>query len=291
MYRQYDTQVLRKVQMTEKKILEKFISICEKYDLKYFIVFGTLLGTVRHKGFIPWDDDIDVGMLRKDYERFLEVAQKECGDEYFVQTIDTDPKYHLYFAKMRMNDTEFVEESLQASGSVSGFYIDIFPYDVLPDDEKEMQKHMKKAIYYTMLLSANKVAEPQIARSNVIVNTIKSVIWFGLHYGMKVFGIKGDYVWKKCSQIMKKFEGSDNQRLTTFSADAAQLIIYKEELMDVEELEFEDIVVKVPKGYHKILERNYGDYMKLPPEDQRMNHVPVRIRFSGETEAMTFEES
>ena len=101
----------------EKQILCKYIEICEKYHLRYFVAFGTLLGTVRHKGFIPWDDDIDVGMPREDYERFLQIAQKECGEEYFLQTVDTDPEYHLYFAKLRMNRTRFVENSLQKSGT------------------------------------------------------------------------------------------------------------------------------------------------------------------------------
>ena len=143
-YRGYDEELLRRIKDSEKDILRKFILICEKYNLDYFVVFGTLLGTIRHEGFIPWDDDIDVGMLRTDYEKFLEVAQKECGEEYFIQTIDTDPNYHLYFAKMRMNNTVFVEDSLQKTTGNDGFYIDIFPYDVIPDDDIVMKKYMKK---------------------------------------------------------------------------------------------------------------------------------------------------
>ena len=85
LYRRYDEEILKKIKETEKEILLKFVSICEKYNLNYFVVFGTLLGTIRHKGFIPWDDDIDVGMLRKDYEKFLEVAQQECGEDFFCR--------------------------------------------------------------------------------------------------------------------------------------------------------------------------------------------------------------
>ena len=291
MYREYDAQLLRKVQMTEKKILEKFISICEKHELKYFAVFGTLLGTIRHKGFIPWDDDIDVGMPRRDYEKFLKVAQEECGDEYFLQTIDTDPEYHLYFAKLRMNGTEFVEDTLQDAGSVTGFYIDIFPYDIIPNDEKEWKKHMKRAVFYGMLLSVNKVKEPQIARGNAIVNLVKSVVWAILHYGMKLLGVKGKCIWEQCMQAMTKYENTNNQRLTTFAADASKWIVYDEEIRDVEELAFEDIVIATPKGYDAILRRNYGDYMQMPPEEQRVNHMPVKIRFSDEKDIVFSEES
>lgn len=290
MYREYDAKLLRKVQMTEKKILEKFISICEKYHLKYFVVFGTLLGTVRHKGFIPWDDDIDVGMPRGDYEKFLKVAQEECGNEYVLQTIDTDSRYHLYFAKLRMNDTEFVENTLQDAGSIDGFYIDIFPYDIIPDNEKEWRKHMKESVFYGMLLSVNRVREPQIARSGAIADSAKSMVWAILHYGMKVLGIKGTFVWKKCMQTMTKYENTKNKRLTTFAADASKWIVYDEEIGDMEELAFEDIVVAVPKGYDAILKRNYGDYMQVPPKEQRVNHMPVRIRFLGEKEALIFKE-
>lgn len=290
MYREYDAQLLRKVQMTEKHILEKFISICEKYELKYFLVFGTLLGAIRHKGFIPWDDDIDVGMLREDYEKFLEVAQEECGDEYFVQTVNTDSKFHLYYAKMRMSDTEFVEKSLQSAGSASGFYIDIFPYDVLPDDDKEMRQYLKQAINCGMLLSVNRSKEPQIAQGTMLVNIIKRAVWFVLHYGMKILGISGDYVWNRCARVMRKYENCVGKRVTTFLVDAEESIIFMDELEEVVDLEFEDIIVKAPKGYVKILERYYGDYMTLPPKEQRVNHVPVRIRFAGE-EAMTFEEN
>lgn len=290
MYRQYDTQILNRVQMTEKQILKKFISICEKYNLKYFVVFGTLLGVIRHKGFIPWDDDIDVAMPREDYDKFLEVAQKECGDSFFLQTVDTDQKYHLYFAKLRMRDTEFVESVLQDAGSVGGFYIDIFPYDVIPDNEKECKKYMKKTVFYGMLLSANKVKEPQVAKGNMFVNFIKDVIWFILHYGMKILGIKGEIIWKRCVEIFTEYKYSENKRMTTFSAEACKWIVYKEEIENLDWFEFEDLKVKVPRGYDTILKRNYGDYMKLPPMEQRVNHMPVRIRFPEESRAMIFGE-
>ena len=163
-YREYDTEILNRIKDVEKQILCKYIEICEKYHLRYFVAFGTLLGTVRHKGFIPWDDDIDVGMPREDYERFLQIAQKECGEEYFLQTVDTDPEYHLYFAKLRMNRTRFVENSLQKAGSVTGFYIDIFPYDEISDDEEEMEKQLNRAVRWGMILSIYKVKEPQIGQ-------------------------------------------------------------------------------------------------------------------------------
>ena len=251
-YREYDTEILNRIKDVEKQILCKYIEICEKYHLRYFVAFGTLLGTVRHKGFIPWDDDIDVGMPREDYERFLQIAQKECGEEYFLQTVDTDPEYHLYFAKLRMNRTRFVENSLQKSGSITGFYIDIFPYDEISDDEAEMEKQLNRAVRWGMILSIYKVKEPQIGQYGPAKDFVMRSIWHILH-----------------------------------GADAKKWIIEKKEIEQLVDVPFENITVKIPCGYDAILTRCYGDYMKLPDEKDRVNHMPVEIQFPGE-EVMTF---
>ena len=241
-YREYDTEILNRIKDVEKQILCKYIEICEKYHLRYFVAFGTLLGTVRHKGFIPWDDDIDVGMPREDYERFLQIAQKECGEEYFLQTVDTDPEYHLYFAKLRMNRTRFVENSLQKS---------------------------------------------QIGQYGPAKDFVMRSIWHILHGGMHLCGISAKMVWKKCNQAFMKKPEKGSSRMTTFAADAKKWIIEKKEMEQLVEVPFEDITVKIPCGYDAILTRCYGDYMKLPDEKDRVNHMPVEIQFPGE-EVMTF---
>lgn len=92
---------MTKLQKIELEILKKIDEVCKKHNIKYWIDSGTLLGAVRHKGFIPWDDDIDIAMLREDYEKFLKVAQKDFGNEYFLQTKNTDKKYPLFYAKVR----------------------------------------------------------------------------------------------------------------------------------------------------------------------------------------------
>ena len=271
----------------EKQILCKYIEICEKYHLRYFVAFGTLLGTVRHKGFIPWDDDIDVGMPREDYEKFLQIAQKECGEEYFLQTVDTDSEYHLYFAKLRMNHTRFVENSLQKAGSVTGFYIDIFPYDEISDDEAEMEKQLNRAVRWGMLLSIYKVKEPQIGQYGPAKDFVMRSIWHILHGGMHLCGISAKTVWKKCNQAFMQKPKKGSSRMTTFAADAKKWIIEKKEIEQLVDVPFEDITVKIPGGYDAILTRCYGDYMKLPDEKDRVNHMPVEIQFPGE-EVMTF---
>ena len=258
----YEPEVLKQLQGEILSILDDFIRICEDYHLEYFGIAGTGIGALRHKGFIPWDDDIDVGMPREDYEKFLQIAQKECGEEYFLQTVDTDPEYHLYFAKLRMNHTRFVENSLQKAGSVTGFYIDIFPYDEISDDEAEMEKQLNRAVRWGMILSIYKVKEPQIGQYGPAKDFVMRSIWHILHGGMHLCGISAKTVWKKCNQAFMQKPKKGSSRMTTFAADAKKWIIEKKEIEQLVDVPFEDITVKIPGGYDAILTRCYGDYMK-----------------------------
>lgn len=123
---------LRQLQLCELEILQEFVRICQKHDLNYYLIAGTLLGAVRHQGFIPWDDDIDVVMLRKDYDRFAEICKEELDSKYFYQSPDTDPHYFLTYAKLRKNDTEVFEERFQHSEFHKGVFLDVFPLDYCP---------------------------------------------------------------------------------------------------------------------------------------------------------------
>lgn len=123
---------LRQLQLCELGILDKFIEICDKYDLTYYLVGGTLLGAVRNQGFIPWDDDIDVIMPRRDYDRFAQVCQEELGAEYFYQSYDTDPNYFLTYAKLRKEGTLYCEQRFEHAQFHKGVFLDIMPLDFCP---------------------------------------------------------------------------------------------------------------------------------------------------------------
>ncbi len=133
--------LIKEVQAIELEILLEVDRICREYEIPYFLDSGTLLGAVRHKGFIPWDDDIDIGMLRSDYERFLSIANRELGSEYFLQTYRTDGA-PIMFAKVRKKGTTFVEFRLRNIPMEHGLFIDVFPYDFLPQ-EGDVWQHIK----------------------------------------------------------------------------------------------------------------------------------------------------
>lgn len=127
-----DDSKLRALQLCELEILNEFVRVCERHNLRYFLVGGTLLGAVRHQGFIPWDDDIDVGMLREDYEKFSKIAQVELSEQYFYQSPQTDPHYFLTYNKIRKHGTQVYEERFRNSNFHKGVFIDIFPLDFCP---------------------------------------------------------------------------------------------------------------------------------------------------------------
>ena len=133
---------LRKVQLTELKILEKIDEICKKNNINYFLIGGTLLGAVRHKGFIPWDDDIDVGMLREDYEKFINVCLKNgaLGKDYYLHCNESDNDYFIPFIKVKKNNTTFAEKNIENINTHKGIFLDIFPYDNVPKPHSFCEK-------------------------------------------------------------------------------------------------------------------------------------------------------
>ena len=134
--KEYDQETLKKLHTVQLEMLDAFTEICNKYHFHYSLAGGTMLGAIRHKGFIPWDDDIDVLMLRKEYEEFLKVAQKELGDKYYLDHFEINSDYHLQFAKIKKNGTIFDEAGIHHLDNHKGIFIDIFPTDNVYDNVK-----------------------------------------------------------------------------------------------------------------------------------------------------------
>lgn len=239
----------------ELDMLYKFMNICNKHNLKWWVDGGTLLGAVRHKGFIPWDDDIDVFMLREDYDKFIDIAKTEITGNYFLQTDWTDDTWFCH-AKMRRTDTTAIlDKDLSAKFNFNqGIFIDIFPFDNVPDNEIEYNFFMNELyLIKTEMLS------------------LRSRWW--------LYERNNEELYKRCLDLRDEYESKRrkyNNIKYSYVANLGLPSIIPDVRKKISELNayiympFEMLTVPVPGGYDSILKRLYGDYME--PVKGTSNH-------------------
>lgn len=255
---------LQEIKTCELSMLGCFKEICDKLNIKYYILGGTLLGAVRHKGFIPWDDDVDVFIMREDYEVFLQKAPSMLPEEYFLQTHLTDENYPNNFAKLRDRRTTFIEKSSGKIKMNHGVYIDIFPLDYYPDTRfgSIIFKFRKKLLTWRI----NTVFDFQ----NVSLKTKIATAFSALLYpSVKKAVLKREKLFKSVKKSTLVVNNS--------GAWLEKEIIPLDWCKDSVDLQFENLMLRAPKDYHKWLTFVYGDYMSLPPEDERKPHHFVEI--------------
>ena len=147
----YISEAMKRYWAASLVCVSVFSEICERHNLKWWADWGTLLGAYRHQGFIPWDDDIDIGMLREDYEKFSAIATKSLGDCFIWQSWHNDTSYALPFGKVRRKNTVYIEEKGTSDGEC-GFYVDIFPFDNAPADDNHRDTLVKKRVFWARCL-------------------------------------------------------------------------------------------------------------------------------------------
>lgn len=266
-----DRNTLRKVQMVQLDIAKEIKRVCEENDIKYHLDSGSLLGAVRHKGFIPWDDDMDFGMLREDYEKFLLIAQSELGEGYFLQTWKTDSNYPYAFAKIRKLGTVFQETAMINSSAHNEVFVDIFPYDSFPDEKKCQRKQGRKIMLYRFAILTKRKAAPWLNHSKpferflVRCKYMPAMIFSKFHDTEEMI--------ERVEKIMTMYNGSSTEKYyPQGSSKYGKWLINSKVFTEHIQLPFEDTTFLVPNNYCEYLTEVYGDYMKLPPMDKRENH-------------------
>lgn len=261
---------IRKIQNIEKNLLVELTNFLDKNQINYFLDYGTLIGAVRHKGFIPWDDDIDISMTRKEYNRFIEVARNNSNkiNDYII--ISAPELNNSKFPYCKIYDTRYRVEEKVAHIKDEWLWVDVFPYDDLIDDEIIEIKRIKKIHKLNKILNLKKIDYKNLYV--VTDNKFKLILKFIVKLFLYIIPYKFiiDLILKEAQRNNNE---NNNKVQNLVIASIYRYGITKSDLNEYIEIEFEGYKFKTIKNYDKHLKYIFGDYMQLPPEDKRETHI------------------
>ena len=258
---------MKKAWAIQLDLLVKLFEVCKKHNLRIWACGGSMLGAVRHKGFIPWDDDTDVFMPREDHDKLLKLADKEFKAPYFLQSYLNDPTYPFPYARIRNSNTT-VEENIYKKDSVTwnnGIFVDIFPLDGVDKINFKLRMKDKMLRFYRRILFNYPAKEKKInTKSSRLLHTIIKSHLFPVTSQSLIRHMHNMCKSKKC------FDESEKVGLLLVSAYPLLKNIYSRvDWAETIWLPFENIMMPVPKGYDNVLRVPFGEYMKFPPVDKR----------------------
>lgn len=252
-----DIAMMRKVQL---RLLDEFAALCEKHGFRYWLTCGTLIGAVRHKGFIPWDDDIDIAMPAKDFEAFLEIAQSELPPDIFLQTMKTDPGYSYHYAKLRDCNSCIIEmHELDKPAHHTGIYIDIFPKVPCPRLPHwlltPLGRHiLRSSVYICEMRKAGRTSPLRLA-----LHRIKYVL---------------------CKALWLLFRHPEGSYISSMPEDIVPGIFLRiKDTFPLGKVEFEGKAYSAPRNIDAWLRIEYGDYMQMPPPEKRTRPHIKKLEF------------
>lgn len=258
-----DTQT-KKIWAVELQMLEKFVDVCERHNLNYFLDGGTLLGAVRHKGFIPWDDDIDVIMPRDDYDRLWEIAEDEFQYPYFFQTTLSEDGFFRTHAQLRNSETTGFIDIDGEKDINKGIFMDIFVLDNIPDGI------LSKKIFKAEILIRKRILSYEYDRKYEDLSLTGKLIYKFVHAFFSVYPFKKFY--KKFNRALAKYRKRNTALVGDITLKWRTNVQWPREWYDGYcFLEFEGLKLKAPLFYKEVLSRQYGNYMKLPDDVTAMN--------------------
>ena len=266
---------LHEMQMVELDIAKVFLRICDKYKLHYYMLGGTLLGAVRHRGFIPWDDDIDLGMPRPDYEKFMSIVENEIPENYGLKTFLNSDTFIKYHSRLENRDFEFESSSYGVSRRMFA-WIDIFPLDGMPRNKFLFLFHKLHLLYLRAMTQLSQFEECIDFTNKNRPWFEKTLIWAGKYLG---FGRRNDpkKIMLKLDKTLKKYSYVDSKYLVNFmGAYKFREMFDKEKYKDGVMYDFEDIQLCGPVDYDFVLKQLYGDYM-TPPSDKDKNRHNTKV--------------
>ena len=250
----------KKVWKIELDMVKEFVSICSKNGLTYFASGGTLLGDIRHNGFIPWDDDVDLMMPRKDYEKFLQIAPGLLPKNYFLQHNGSEKFYLNGHAQIRNNDTTcFVKGGYDdlKRGKNCGIFIDVFPYDNVPDNFK-----LRKKFSFRVLKLKKLIARVTHKTDSRLKQLIKRCV-YAFYYSDESI----EKLIRNLNSLSQKYNSKTNTVALLSFMPGYEKNVWEEKLFkNITLHDFEDIKIAIPVAYDDVLRKEFGEYMQIPKD-------------------------
>lgn len=264
---------VEKIHQVDLAIVKHVVAVCENYELKYFMLGGTMLGSIRHKGFIPWDDDIDLGMPRKDYERFLEIAERELPDYLQVVNYKNTPSYQYYITRIQDTNVKVIEERIGNDSKYTFASIDIFPIDGTPNNTILRKIYFFRVLFHRALMSLHYKDSIDRKRKRSFIERIFLSVMEKIPFEKIINPYKEK---EKIDKLLSSQNvATSNYIGNIMGAYRTREIVPKEWYGQGKKYPFEDIELVGLDNYDAYLKYTYGDYMQLPPEDSRKKHFSV----------------
>ena len=277
--RTYDTETLKHLQQVERMIFKDFVDTCESHNIRYFGIAGTGIGALRHKGFIPWDDDIDVALPAEDFHKLLAIYDEEWADKYSIINSERNINYPFPTTRIMLKGTQFCEEALASLPLDLGIFLDVYCFDNVSDNQKEYEKQARDTWFWSHMRILVDVPHPVILADGIKGKLLRVGVTIGrgvcklLHVSTQKMYEREQEARNRYAHIKTKCIGYLND------TDPWTQTYYVDDIFPVKKLEYEGMMVAFPNKIEEFLELVYGDYMQLPPVEKRKNHYPARLDF------------
>lgn len=268
-YKDYDPNTLKHLQTVLMEIFKDFIEICEENEIEYFLHAGTNIGAVRHKGFIPWDDEIDVALLREDYEKLLKILDRE-NEKYYISNLkkrfEVDDSVYTPKTLLCLKNTKLKQQECECTLYDFGIYIDINVLDEIPENKIKKFLFIKTVYFVKFLIyltNSIQCDEYTSKKNEFIGHRIKFLF---KHFNIPNISLK------LFTKLIKKYQGKSEIVCSPGEGVYIERTFHKSCFDEALTVQFEDTDVKMPIGYDEILKSFYGNYMEIPPLSERFNH-------------------
>ena len=278
-YKEYDPAELRKLQLISVEILKELDRVCNKLQIPYFLYAGTAIGAVRHKGFIPWDDDIDIGFFRDDYERLLSEGPTILGNDFEFNNARLNPYFPACNSNLSLKNTLCVPEEFDSCPFQYPIGIGLFAFDKISDNPHTRKKQLRGTWLWARLSFLVATPTPHVSLSGpkrtfvLFACKIANRLLSALHISPIMIHER----WERAA-LLARNEDAD---LFVDFTDQSPLnwSLRKDEVFPLRSIQFEDMTAPLPNMYDALLTRGYGNYMELPPLEDRKNHYPSKLDF------------